>query len=186
MRPHPVLAMTVGFVVAACKPDQSAVPVTAPHLHPSAQGVSAVSAGELAGQLAGLRRVTAPFHRFSAAVDAGWSNQLTTCFSSSEGAMGFHYNNPSLMDGTVDAAQPEALLYEPQRDGSLRFVGVEYIVPRTAWSGAEPPVLYGQTFPYIELFDVYGLHVWTGTANPDGVFAAWNPRVSCAYADRVR
>ena len=99
--------------------------------------------------------------------------------------MGFHYANTSLIDATVDAVQPEALLYEPQRDGSLRFVGVEYIVPRTAWSGAEPPVLYGQTFPYIEAFDVYGLHVWVGTSNPDGVFAAWNPRVSCAFADRV-
>jgi hypothetical protein len=181
MRLHHVLAATLGFLVAACETDQPAVPEAALHLHPSAQGASA--GGDQ--QLAALRRVTAPFHRFSAAVDAGWSHQLTPCFSSSEGGMGFHYANTSLIDAAVDAAQPEALLYEPQRDGSLRFVGVEYIVPRTAWSGAEPPVLYGQTFPYIEAFDVYGLHVWVGRHNPDGVFAAWNPRVSCAYADRV-
>lgn len=181
MRLHHVLAATLGFLVAACEPDRPAVPEAVPHLHPSAQGASAVSAG----QLAALRRVTAPFHRFAAAVDAGWSTKLTECFSSSEGGMGFHYAKASLLDGTVNAVQPEALLYEPQRDGSLRFVGVEYIVPRTAWSGAEPPVLYGQTFPYIEAFDVYGLHVWIGQHNPDGAFAAWNPRVSCAYADRV-
>jgi hypothetical protein len=182
MRQHQILTVAVGFILAGCQPDQPAVSEISAHRHRSTQVASPANDR----QLAELRRVTAPFNRFAAAVDAGWSHQLTPCFSSSEGGMGFHYAKTSLLDGTVNAAQPEALLYEPQRDGSLRFVGVEYIVPRTAWSGAEPPVLYGQTFPYIEAFDVYGLHVWVGTANPDGVFAAWNPRVSCAYADRVK
>src|ERR1700687_3505917 len=45
--------------------------------------------------LATLRRVTAPFHRFDKAVDAGWSTKITDCMTDPGGAggLGFHSAN---------------------------------------------------------------------------------------------
>jgi hypothetical protein len=48
-----------------------------------------------------------------------------------------------------------------------------------------PPVLMGQLFNYVGAPNRYGLpafyelHVWAWKSNADGVFADWNPRVSC-------
>lgn len=134
-------------------------------------------------QLAGLRERTAQFHRFEAAFDAGWNSPIPRCFDDPElGAMGFHYGNPGLIDGTVDAMEPELLLYEPQKNGRFRFVAVEYIVPFTAWTSAEPPQLYGQSFMRNEAFQIWALHVWHERENPRGIFADWNPKVSCRFA----
>lgn len=103
------------------------------------------------------------------------------------GAMGIHFANPQLVgDGEVDAMHPEALLYEP-KDGKLQLVGVEYVVIADAWNAkhAAPPVLMGQLFNYsgapnrFGLPPFYELHVWAWKSNPDGMFADWNPRVSC-------
>ncbi|HEX5692800.1 MAG TPA: hypothetical protein VFX76_22460, partial [Roseiflexaceae bacterium] len=104
-----------------------------------------------------------------------------------EGAMGVHFANGALVgDGELDAARPEALLYEP-KDGKLQLVGVEYLVLADAWNAAHeaPPVLMGQMFNFVgapnryRLPAFYELHVWAGKNNPDGMFADWNPRVSC-------
>src|SRR5574338_75362 len=38
-----------------------------------------------------------------------------------------------------DVRKAEALIYEPQANGKLRIVGVEYIVPKDAWDAANPP-----------------------------------------------
>ena len=104
-----------------------------------------------------------------------------------EGAMGIHYANGDLVgDGEIDAQHPEALLYEP-KDGKLQLVGVEYLVPADAWNAkhAAPPVLMGQLFNYVGAPNRYGLpaiyelHVWAWKSNPAGMFADWNPRVSC-------
>jgi hypothetical protein len=104
-----------------------------------------------------------------------------------EGAMGIHFANGGLIgDGVLDAKHPEALLYEP-RDGKLQLVGVEYIVDAATWDAHHqaPPVLMGQLFNYVgapnrfRIPAFYELHVWAWKSNPDGVFADWNPRVSC-------
>ena len=101
--------------------------------------------------------------------------------------MGVHYANGKLAgDGMLDAATPEALLYEP-KDGRLQLVGVEYVVIAEDWhaSHAAPPVLMGQLFNYVSAPNRYGLpafyelHVWAWKHNPAGLFADWNPRVSC-------
>jgi len=104
-----------------------------------------------------------------------------------EGAMGIHFANGSLVgDGALDALHPEALLYEP-KDGKLQLVGVEYIVIADDWNAHHqtPPVLMGQLLNYSGAPNRFGipafyeLHVWAWKNNPDGVFADWNPRVSC-------
>jgi hypothetical protein len=162
-------------------------PATAPELHASIGHGASMKAvkitGEIQRQVAELRARTAAFHRFDAAAAAGWSAQITDCFSDPQlGGMGIHYGNPALIDGTVDALQPELLLYEPEKNGKLRFVAVEYIVPFTAWTEATPPQLYGQSFHRNEAFGLWVLHVWHMRENPSGLFMDWNPKVSCQYA----
>lgn len=186
MRQHHQMASlalaAMALALAACQPDQTVAPPAALSAHRS----EGSSHRGLAAQLAALRRLTAPFHSIAAASRAGWDTRFTDCFSSPEGGMGFHYAKTSLIDGVVSATEPELLLYEPRRNGKLKLVAVEYIVFFKDWSGTEPPTLYGQSFHRNEVFQLYGLHVWIWRHNPSGVFADWNPRVSCRYADRVK
>src|SRR5207237_2009305 len=83
--------------------------------------------------LAALRRVTAPFHEFDMAQHAGWSAQITPCMTDpgGTGGMGFHYGNTTLIDGSAHVETPQLLLYEPEKNGRLRLVAVEYIIPYT-------------------------------------------------------
>jgi hypothetical protein len=141
---------------------------------------------DLAKDLAALRRVTAPFHNFEKAAAAGWSAQITPCMTDPAGGMGFHYGNVTLIDGSVSVEEPELLLYEPTRNGRLRLVAVEYIIPYTFHSrSAAPPVLFGQEFKQNDVFQLWGLHAWVWKQNPSGLFANWNPRVTCRYAEAV-
>jgi hypothetical protein len=153
-----------------------------------AEGTESEGSTALRRDLATLRRVTAPFHSFEKAVAAGWSAEITPCMTDPGGAggMGYHYGNTSLIDGSVRVDEPELLLYEPQRSGHLRLVAVEYIIPYTFHSrSAAPPVLFGQKFQQNDTFQLWGLHVWIWKANPSGLFASWNPRVSCTHAGAV-
>jgi hypothetical protein len=106
-----------------------------------------------------------------------------------EGAMGVHFvNSTLLMDGALDAAYPEALIYEFS-GGVARLVGVEYIVLASVWhlnhSEQDPPVLEGQLLQFEDspnrfgLPPFYELHVWAWRDNPNGAFVDWNPKVSC-------
>ena len=94
--------------------------------------------------------------------------------------MGIHYVNGDLIkDPTLDLAKPEAVMYEPQADGSLALVAVEYI------THIGPVALEGQLFSFVNAPNRYGLdpfyelHVWAWRANPTGTFADMNPDVSC-------
>ena len=129
--------------------------------------------------LAMLRRATAPYHRFETATAAGWSAQITGCMSSPAGAMGFHYGNPAIIDGTVSVDAPELLLYEPEANGRMRLVAVEYIVPLSAWTSPTPPRLFGHDFHVNSAFGIWALHAWVWKENPNGMYADWNPNVSC-------
>jgi len=141
---------------------------------------------EVSQQLAALRRVTAPFQEFSTASAAGWSAQITPCMTDPGGAggMGFHYGNTALIDGTASVEKPQLLLYEPEKNGRLRLVAVEYIIPYTFHArNAAPPVLFGQQFQQVDgEFQLWGLHAWVWKDNPTGIFATWNPNVDCAHA----
>ena len=147
---------------------------------------SQATAATHGNELATLIRVTAPFHNFEKAKAAGWSALITPCMASPEGGMGFHYGNVSLIDGVARVDEPELLLYEPDRNGRLRLVAVEYIIPYTAHSrSAAPPELFGQQFKQNDTFQLWGLHVWVWKANALGLFAPWNPQVTCGLASAI-
>lgn len=151
-------------------------------------GASLASASAVNQELAALRRVTATFHNFQTAAAAGWAAQITPCMTDPAGAggMGFHYGNPALIDGSARVEEPELLLYEPEQNGRLRLVAVEYIIPYTAHSrSAVPPVLFGQPFKQNDTFQLWGLHAWVWRENPSGVFADWNPRVTCEHTSSI-
>jgi hypothetical protein len=106
-----------------------------------------------------------------------------------KGAMGVHFVNPALLvDGALDATQPEALIYE-FKHGVARLVGVEFIVFANVWhlnhAPDDPPVLEGQLLHFVDSPNRFGLpahyelHVWAWRDNPNGAFVDWNPRVSC-------
>ena len=154
---------------------------------------------ELAHLIAEVRAATAQYHDVDSAFAAGYRPSAAGCESSDVGAMGIHYGHPALLglvrgskpttgtDAVIDPLRPEILMYEPQKDGSRRLVGIEYVVYRAAWDAvhAAPPALLG--VPFDQRFganahghaDHYELHLWLWRHNPLGMFAPWNPKVSC-------
>ena len=146
----------------------------------AACGGSSTAPSEPSG-VAALRQSLEPYSSFALAKNAGYSTALTDCMShGDDGAMGIHYANTSLIDGTADSLHPEALIYEPGVDGQMSLVGVEFVVPFAAVSrDSKPPELFGQAFSQNDVFGVWALHVWTHRSNPKGLFAPWNPRVHC-------
>jgi hypothetical protein len=134
-----------------------------------------------------VRRATAAYRDVAGASAAGYVPFLGCVTGPQEGAMGIHYVNGELVgDGKLDAARPEALMFEP-RNGKLELVGVEYIVLAAAWDAhtKTPPTLLGQVFHYTSSPNRYGipafysLHVWAWKRNPHGSYVDWNPKVSC-------
>lgn len=137
---------------------------------------------EIRQWLRDLRHQTRDYRDFDAAVAAGYGVALSPCVSSDAGGMGYHYGNVALIDPVIEALQPEVLLMEPRANGDLKFVGVEYLVPFGAWTDAQPPQLHGIEFEPNEEIEMWTLHVWTERRNPYGVFAPFNPKVSCQFA----
>jgi hypothetical protein len=172
-------AALLSILLGACGGEPAATEARAKIRAPSAAAADAFGA-DVNQDLATLRQVTASFHDFDMAKNAHWSALITPCMTSSEGGMGFHYGNTDLIDGSVSVDKPELLLYEPEKNGTLRLVAVEYIVPLTAWTHRDPPRLFGRDFRVNEQFQVWALHAWVWKHNPSGMFADWNPNVTCA------
>jgi hypothetical protein len=124
------------------------------------------------------------------------------------GVMGIHFFRPDLLgitgppnprvngSGThTDFLRPSVLIYEPQRDGSLQLVAVENLVFIKAWEAAgnsAPPSYLGVPWDRMaddpstptdeaHMFEPhYDRHVWLYRDNPNGIFAQFNPRATCA------
>lgn len=136
-----------------------------------------------------VRDATRQFIDVNNATTAGYGAFLGCVSGPDHGAMGVHYVNLTLYgDGLLDVNQPEAIIYEPQPDGRLRIVGVEYIVDAATWlanNNNTPPTLEGQVFNYVgapNRFNIpafFELHVWAWKQNPQGAFVDWNNHVSC-------
>lgn len=135
--------------------------------------------------LADLRGTTAKYHRMEVAEDAGYSLGSACVSHPTLGGMGYHYVNFDIVDEVFDPTQPEALLYEMDKEGNMKLVGVEFIVVAATWDLANenPPSFGSQEFnfdPSIVLpFDNYQLHVWVWKNNPAGIFTKFNPNVEC-------
>lgn len=125
------------------------------------------------------------------------------------GAMGVHYFRPDLLgitappspkvDGNgvhIDFHTPTILIYEPQADGSMALVAVENLVFQQSWAAAgnaAPPTFHGVAYdtmaddPETTLDEAHGFaphfdrHVWVFRDNPNGVFAPFNPTVTCEH-----
>ena len=101
--------------------------------------------------------------------------------------MGIHYVNGNLLNGTVDPTHPQALIYEPQENGELKLVGVEFIMIASALPPNSAPQVEGHLMLFVDGPNRYGLpaffelHVWAWRDNPKGPFVDWNDHVSCAH-----
>lgn len=182
------LALGLLAALAACQePSAELTGPEAAHLaHAPQADVPAVAAANQ--DLAALRKATARYHNVEAALEDGFMEEAI-CVAAPPGGMGMHYVNPArAMDLEIDPAVPEALLYEPTAGGGVRLVGAEFLVHGDGWdaANASPPSFAGVEFnppsdrsatappgPF------YTLHVWIWKDNPSGMFAPFNPRVSC-------
>ena len=136
-----------------------------------------------------VRAGTQQYVDVNAATAAGYAPFLGCVTGQDHGAMGVHYVSGTLLSaGTIDAAHPQALIYEPSKAGGMRLVGVEFIVFADAWlqnNNNTPPVLDGQVFQFVDSpnrFNIpafFELHVWAWRENPQGAYVDWNNRVAC-------
>ncbi|WP_396612364.1 hypothetical protein ACH9L7_03540 [Haloferax sp. S1W] len=128
---------------------------------------------EVRKQLAAVRRATSKYHDVQTAIDDGYVPE-EHCVSNpaGDGAMGFHYPNFELFfEPGVDLENPEVLVYE-KRGENLHLVAVEY-------AAQESFTLFGQDAHPPNEVPFYTLHAWVWKANPNGVFAGFNPNVRC-------
>jgi hypothetical protein len=129
--------------------------------------------------------------------EKGWA-VATPCVSGPDhGAMGIHVVQGSrISDGILDPKYPEALIYEPLPNGSLRLVGVEFIQLADDWTARYPnggvPSLDGNLMNLVGSPNRYGLpafyelHVWAWEDNPNGNFSDWNNHVTCEKQPETR
>ena len=137
--------------------------------------------GTEAQDLATLRSLTEPYRSFDAGKAAGYDAPFMGCFANDSGAMGIHYQNTGIdLTDTPTVSKPPFLMYEPLQDGTMQLVGVEYV--KAAPSTDPAPTLFEQSFTYNTGLQVWALHVWLWKSNPSGLYANWNPTVSCQFA----
>lgn len=87
--------------------------------------------------------------------------------------MGHHYMKATLVDSIVDFKEPEILVYNKDENGNLYLVAIEYAVPLNkpkpeGFTGSAD-VWDGNTG-----FQLWLLHAWLWSYNPDGVFHPTN------------
>lgn len=157
-------------------------------------GASAVGTADAADQesesalLHEIRTATARYHSPAQAKRAGYVRD-SPCETSAAGGMGFHYVNfDSIVDPAIDPRKPEVLLYAPRSNGTVELVGVEYLAidsDQDLSTDADRPFLGEVPFAgpmpghTAQMPIHYDLHVWLYTSNPSGMFAPWNPAVTC-------
>jgi hypothetical protein len=148
-------------------------------LVPAGLVVIAVTAGTASASnpLEDVRVATAKYHSTVAANHDGYIDPGLPCFDDpAHGAgMGTHLVNFDLVDGTLDRTHPEALVYEV-RDGSVKLVAVEYLMPKSLSTTA--PVFLGQTMIANDDLGLWTLHAWIWRDNPLNLFETYNSNVS--------
>jgi hypothetical protein len=166
-------------------------------------GSVAGRSGPLPPDLQAVRAALANYNSFDQAQAAGYSAAGQPCIASPDGTMGIHAVNAGILaSGQNDPDRPPILVYLPQDDGSLKLVAAEWMAVALANTASGPAPWFGQTPPPDGFFNAapsilgqtfdgpmpghnpqmpwhYDLHAWIFEANPSGVFAPFNPAISC-------
>lgn len=116
------------------------------------------------------------------AEEVGYVN-TEKCIATEDGGYGIPFVNTDYA-GT-ELVKPAVLMYRITQTWGYGVMGAEWYVP--ADSTDSPPSLFGQEFygpidghsPKSEQPKHYGLHVWMFAANPEGMFARYNPAIEC-------
>jgi len=183
----------VAIVIAACSGQGTPSSPSAVGLHSEAGHVPAGGRSEpspnIASELAAVRAVTAKYHNISAALtdgyQLGYRGVVTGCVANpTAGAMGYHYFNWAKMDDpAINANDPEVLVYHTSDEGTLVLGAVEWVVHKPLWEQAgntAAPVVFDTTLHVINpVLNWYIAHAWIWKQNPSGMFADWNPDVTC-------
>ncbi|MER7181394.1 hypothetical protein ABT404_18255 [Streptomyces hyaluromycini] len=162
------LALAVPFALAAVPADADPVPDPDPFVWTD---------------LTPTYTATADYQYEPFAVTDGYARS-DTCDKDTQngkGGAGYHYVRTAGL-GSLDPAEPAGLLYETDAGGGRALVAVEWIV--RAGSGTAAPTLFGQPFQGPTTVPgvtgpVYTLRAWIWKDNPSGLFAPWNPTVTC-------
>ena len=151
-----------------------------------------------------VRRATIRYRDPAVAIADGYVNEKMCVAMPGEGAMGIHFIHPKRMgmhmengriagtDVLIEPEKPEILIYEPQKDGRLELVAVEWYTSQKAWGSRAHPTIFGVPFntmaddpstPDVDeghgFTPHFDLHFWIYRENPKGTFAQWNPNVTC-------
>jgi hypothetical protein len=151
------------------------------------------ASGSQQHDLGKLRTATKSFHNVANAEQAGFGlladQKGITCIDMpGMGGMGVHWvKTKRVGDPAENLTKPEAFVYEPLADGTLKLAAVEYVVIKADWDATHSsrPSLFGQRFNLTKAPNRYGLpafyslHVWAFKDNPAGRFSMWNPDVHC-------
>jgi hypothetical protein len=149
-------------------------------LEPDMPAQFAAQVAEENQALAALRRATARYHDVDAAIADGYFLLHGCEVRPGEGAVGILYIHLGrYLDGVIDLASPDGLLYAPSPTGKPQLVGVELALPTAMWSAPEPPAFLGTRFQLEDEFAAFGLHIWLWQHNPNGMFAQAHPGIAC-------
>ncbi len=199
------------FIIASCSTEDIYEPEEDVNLSKETGGFSEgfdLKQGNAAQNqiLAQIRRATAKYHDPDAAVADGYE-LVPQCVEHPEfGGMGYHAVNEGRIVPYVNPSEPGVLVYEPTKNGKLKLVAAEFLVPAGPWDAMNegPPILGEVEFDdhreiiFVENedgilvpvnakggppFPHYQLHVWVWKNNPNGMYFPFNPNVSCQYAD---
>ena len=141
--------------------------------------------GKLAGKaaksqlnkaVAAVRQATMQYHDPEAALADGFVDTKDCVAVPGLGGMGVHFVRFDRLDDVHDPLEPEVLVYEIKNNGTYQLVAIEYL-----HVGKTPPMFAGEIHyhPFAQPFADYALHVWAWKGNPSGMFADFNPNVSC-------
>ena len=140
---------------------------------------SAIAAGK--ASIPDVRAATAKYKDISAALADGYAFFYMCTEQPGVGTMGQHLLNGELVSNdAIDPLRPEVLVYQPTRRGGYRLVGVEYVTFQAGQT------VLGQSMNTVPATNRYGVpaqfyakHAWIWQANPKGLFADWNPSLTC-------
>ncbi len=136
-----------------------------------------------------LRQAMKKYRKPAAAVRAGWvpTDECVALPDNSAG-MGYHYVHPQLIEEAPKFGRPAILVYVPTKSGGRKLGAVEWFaVDADQDLSTDDDRPYFGKLPFEGPMEGHGggmpthydLHAWIFKKNPDGLFAAFNPRVHC-------